>query len=551
MDAMVKKITAFLLLLVMLLLSLTGCFGRTKANKPFSMPITDEPRSLDPQIADSNSERLVASNCYEGLVRVAADGSIQNGVATGYTVSSDGLVYTFTMRHDAQWALFSGQKRVLGEKYGENEFKANFDKTVYADDFVFALRRAVDPQTGSADAFLFSSIANAKEIMAGQAAVASLGVRATDAFTVEITLVHADENLLYALTAPAAMPCDEEFFVLTNGRYGLEAGYTLCNGPLHVSRWTEKTSLKMVRNDDYHGEQLVKPDSLTLYYNDDGGKIPEKMAAGTYDAAFLTKAQYESLSDTSELIVQSLENTVYSFLFHPQNSVLANENLRKALCLSADLEKVSILGEQVTRATGLVPPYCRIGAGAYRTDAGAAMLSYDAEQAKTCFSEALLELGASSTELEVLCEEAYADFVRAVVQSWQKTLGVKFVAAVKAVSADALQAAVTDGNYTIVFYPLTADSVMTSAFLESFGAGGKFGIDSAEYAKKLAAVRGSAGNFASLRTACSEAENYLLQHAVLLPVLWDGNYFVTSKDTKDIYFYSSKDYVYFINATKK
>lgn len=546
-----KKIIAVFLLLVMLSLSLTGCFGKTKADEPFSMPITDEPQSLDPQIADSNAERLVASNCYEGLVRVAADGSVQNGVATDYAVSANGLVYTFHLRHDAQWALFSGQKSVLGEKYGEKDFKEKFDKTVYAEDFVFALRRAVDPQTGSADAFLFSSIANAKEIMAGQAAVSALGVRAVDAFTVEITLAHADENLLYALTAPAAMPCDEEFFTLTNGRYGLEAGYTLCNGPLHISRWTEKTSLKMIRNDDYHGEQSVKPASLTLYYNDDGDKIPEKMAAGTYDAAFLTKAQYESLSDTSELTVQSLENTVYSFLFHPQNSILSNENLRKALCLAADFTKTEILGEQVTRADGLVPPYCRIGAGAYRTDTAAAMLPYNPEQAKTDFSEALLELGASSAELEVLCEERYADFVRAVVQSWQKTLGVKFVAAVKAVSADTLRAAVTDGNYEIVFYPLTADSVMTSTFLESFGSGGKFGIDSAEYAQKLAAVRSNAGNFTALRAACMEAENYLLQHAVLLPVLWEGNYFVTSKDTKDIYFYSSKDYVYFINATKK
>lgn len=546
-----KKIIAFVLLMGLLLLMFTGCFGKTKANEPFSMPITDEPQSLDPQIADSNAERLVASNCYEGLVRVAADGSIQNGVATGYTVSANGLVYTFTLRHDAQWALFSGQKSVLGEKYGEKDFKENFDRTVYADDFVFALRRAVDPQTGSADAFLFSSIANAKEIMEGQAPVATLGVRATDAFTVEITLAYTDENLLYALTAPAAMPCDEEFFALTNGRYGLEAGYTLCNGPLHISRWTEKTSLKMVRNDDYHGEQDVKPASLTLYYNDNVDKIPEKMASGTYDAAFLTKAQYESLSDTSKLTAQSLENTVYSFLFHPQNSVLANENLRKALCLAADLEKTSLLGEQVTRATGLVPPYCRIGAGAYRADTQTAMLPYAPERAADCFSEALLELGASSAELEVLCEESYAEFVRAVVQSWQKILGVKFVATVKAVSTDALQAAVTDGNYEIVFYPLTADSVMTSTFLETFAGGGKFGVDSAEYAQKLTAVRGSAGDFTALYTACVEAENYLLQHAFLLPVLWEGNYFVTSKDTKDIYFYSSKDYVYFINATKK
>ena len=40
------------------------------------LPIMDEPTSLDPQIADSNSEKLVAANCYEGLVRIMADGTI-------------------------------------------------------------------------------------------------------------------------------------------------------------------------------------------------------------------------------------------------------------------------------------------------------------------------------------------------------------------------------------------------------------------------------------------------------------------------------------------
>ena len=46
--------------------SFTGCFGRKKSGEAFSMPIMDEPTSLDPQIADSNSEKLVAANCYEG-----------------------------------------------------------------------------------------------------------------------------------------------------------------------------------------------------------------------------------------------------------------------------------------------------------------------------------------------------------------------------------------------------------------------------------------------------------------------------------------------------
>ncbi len=549
---MVKKGISVFLCLLFILFSFSGCFGKTKSGKSFSMPITDEPQSLDPQIAQSNAERLVASNCYEGLVRVGTNGEILNGVAESYTVSSDGLLYTFHLRTDAHWALLSAQKSVLGEKYGEDTFKETFDKTVYAEDFVFALQRAVDPQTASADAFLLSSIENAQSIMAGTAAKESLGVTATDNFTLQIRLARADENLLYALTAPGAMPCDREFFELTAGRYGLEVGYTLCNGPLHPSKWIEKTSLKLIKNNDYSGEQAPSPASVVLYYNEDADAIPEKVDAGKYDAAFLTKAQFDALENQKDLTVQYLENTTYSFLFNPKETVTANENMRKSLCLSADFTKLPLLGEGVQRAAGLLPPYCTVGAQPFRSDGQTAdALPYDTAQASACFSEALLELGASSAQVEVLCAKEYEEFVRAVVQAWQKALGVKFVASVKSVPLSELLAAVADGNYTVAFYPLTADTVLASSYLEQFGADGAFGFASQAYTDLLLRVRGSAGSFSSLRTACVEAENYLLQHAAVLPVFTQSNCFVTSKDTKDIYFYASKDYVYFINATKK
>lgn len=547
---MAKKAISVLLCCALLLLSFSGCFGKTKAGKSFSMPITDEPQSLDPQIADSNAERLVASNCYEGLVRVGANGEILNGVAERYTVSADGLTYTFYLRQDAQWALYSAQKAVLAETYGEN-FKETFDKTVYAEDFVFALQRAVDPQTGSADAFLFSAIENAQRILAGQSPKETLGVQALDAFTVQIRLARADENLLYALTAPGASPCDREFFELTAGRYGLEVGYTLSNGPLHVSKWLEKTSIKMIKNDDYHGEAAATPASLTLYYNEDSDAIPEKTAAGTYDAAFLSKAQFDALEDTGDLTVQYLENTTYSFLFNPKNTVLSNENMRKALVAAADFDKLSLLGETVERAAGLVPPYCTVGTQNYRETVQTPLPAYDPAAASAYFAEALLELGASSAEIQVLCAAEYADYVRAVVQAWQKALGVKCIATVKAVTLSELLSAVSDGNYDVAFYPLTADSVMAPAYLEMFGDGGAFACAAQAYADLLWQVRESAGSFSDMRAACARAEAYLLEHAVILPVFFQSNCFVTNKDTKDIYFYASKDYVYFINATKK
>ncbi|HIS04869.1 MAG TPA: peptide ABC transporter substrate-binding protein [Candidatus Fimenecus stercoravium] len=542
-----KKILAVFLVLLCVTLPLSGCFGRMQEDETFSMPVTDEPDSLDPQIADSNAERLTAVNCYEGLMAVDENGALLPGVAESYTVSEDGLVYTFTLRQDAHWALFSGHKDLLGENYTET-----FDSTVYAEDFVFGLRRAVDPQTGSPDAYLFSAISGARDIMAGRAAVATLGVEALDSFTVRITLDYTDDNLLYALTAPAAMPCDEEFFVLTNGRYGLEPGLTLCNGPLHVSRWTEETSIRLSRNDDYRGARDVKPASLTLSYVENAQEIPERMASGSYDAAFLTQTQVDALEDTSDLVTQSIDNITLSFLFNQSSGSLANENLRRALVTAFSPDCVSALGEGTVSAEGLVPPYCTIGENTYRAARGAASaLAYDESAASAYFEEALLELGVSSVEIEILCAESYAEFARQTVQGWQHALGVKFVATVRAVSDSVLEASIADGNFTVVLYPITADSASTAGFLESFGSDNFFGFTDAAYTALLNTVHENAGSFSNLQAACAAAEDYLLQHAVLLPVCYLQSCFVTSADTSGIYFYSSEDYVYFINALKK
>lgn len=114
-----KKFLSLLLCLIMFISLFSGCSSRYKADKAFSAPILDEPTSLDPQIADSDSEKTIVLNCFEGLMRINNKGELENGVAESYSVSSDGLTYTFKLRSNAHWALFSGHKELLGEDYNK------------------------------------------------------------------------------------------------------------------------------------------------------------------------------------------------------------------------------------------------------------------------------------------------------------------------------------------------------------------------------------------------------------------------------------------------
>ena len=108
------------------------------------------------------------SNVNEGLYRQGLDGTVELGIAAeDPTVSEDGLVYTFTIRDEANWSN--------GEP-------------VTAADFVYSWRKLVDPASAASYSYMMDGvIANATEIMAGEVGPEELGVKAIDEKRLEIT----------------------------------------------------------------------------------------------------------------------------------------------------------------------------------------------------------------------------------------------------------------------------------------------------------------------------------------------------------------------------
>ena len=126
-----KRISA-LFLCAAVLFSLSACTdSRPKnADKTILYNLTDEPTTLDPQIASDENSVTVIQALFEGLVRLDANGDTQPGVAQNWSTDKSGTIYTFHLRKDAKWS--------------------DKDHTpVTASDFVFAFRRALSPETGS------------------------------------------------------------------------------------------------------------------------------------------------------------------------------------------------------------------------------------------------------------------------------------------------------------------------------------------------------------------------------------------------------------------
>lgn len=528
---MARRIIAVLLGLIIVMLSFGGCFGRPKADESFAVPILDEPTSLDPQIADSDAEKMIILNCYEGLLRVNKDGELEAGVAESYDVSADGLTYTFKLRQDAHWALFSGHKNVIGEDY-----KDSFDITVYAQDFEFAFDRVFDEQINSPYREVFDCVES---------------YRALDSFTFKIKLKYKHDGFLYSLTYPGAMPCDKEFYNLCAGKYGLDAKYMLCNGAFNASRWTEGTSIRIVRNDDYNGVNRIMPAAVTFYINPSEAVVAEKMAAETYDAAFLSGENYNALPNKDDYNAQEVENVVYSMIFNQSNKYLENKDIRLAIVYSIDRAMFAGFDENAVAANSFVPPFCTVGGKQYNGQTDSKLPEFNAAKAKECFENGLLDLGVSSVELDIKCTERYEQFIKQLVQIMQKTLGVKFVVTVSAMNSSDIAAAIADGNYSIVFYPFVANSSRTDEFLESFENNSLFNYSSEQYSEALANMRGNSGSYSALKASCEQAEKILISDAVMLPVIYEKSYFITDEDTDGIYFYSSQSNIVFMSATGK
>ena len=141
-----------------------------------------EPSTLDPTFVNSGMPGdIIANDMFEGLVIENSQGQVIPGQATQWTVSDDGLTYTFNLRKGAQWSN--------GEP-------------VTANDFVFAWQRAVNPKTGNNTGhyFVTANIANAKAIQEGEKQPQALGIKAIDADTLEITLAKPTPYLLSLLS---------------------------------------------------------------------------------------------------------------------------------------------------------------------------------------------------------------------------------------------------------------------------------------------------------------------------------------------------------------
>ena len=299
-----------------------------------------EPESLDPHRARAVETLNIMRDLYEGLTRHAVDGSIVPGVAQSWNLSDNGKRYTFTMRDEARWSN--------GEP-------------VTAGDFVFALRRAINPTTASPYAKVLDIIENAKSILAGEAKPESLGVRVSESGQLIIRLDSPAAHLLQVLALPIAFPVHENTMARVGSRFA-RPEHSVTNGAYQLEAWQVHGYIRLKKNPHYWNHDEVPIDTVLYYPVADENAELSRFRAGELDLTFTLPAR--RVAWARDNLAQALHLTpylgTYFYGFNLTRPPFKDQpGLRRALSLAIDRK---VLTEKVLN-TGDVPAWSWVPPG--------------------------------------------------------------------------------------------------------------------------------------------------------------------------------------------
>ncbi len=292
----------------LVVLALAGALALTTAMTPaFAQARTDvkiglvlEPPSLDPTAeAAAAVDEVLYSNVFEGLTKFAADGSIVPGLAESWTISDDGLTYTFKL-HD-------------GVTFHDG---SAFD----AEDVKFSLDRINAEGSLNAQKALFASIES---------------VTVVDPLTVELKLKQPDGNLIYNLAWGDAVIVAPE---------SADANKTnpIGTGPFTFASRVEGDSITLAKNQAYWGTP-VKLEGATFRFISDPTAAFAALQAGDVDAfpnfpAPETVVQFQNDPRFRVVIGATEGETILSF--NNAKAPLDNVKVREAIAHAIDRQAI-------------------------------------------------------------------------------------------------------------------------------------------------------------------------------------------------------------------
>ena len=278
----------------------SGSGSSAKGEKTFSYVYETDPDSLNYLTTGKAAVANITSNVVDGLMENDRYGNFVPSMAEDWSVSQDGLTYTYTIRKDAKWYTSEG------EEYAD----------VKAQDFVTGLKYAADNKS-EALYLVQDSIKGLDAYVKGKVKdFSEVGIKAIDDQTVQYTLNKPESFWNSKTTMGILAPVNEEFLTSKGSDFAkaTDPSSILYNGPFLLKSLVAKSSVEFEKNPNYWDKDNVHIDKVKLSFWDgqDTGKLADTFKDGGFSMArlFPTSAGYP------ELEKEFKDNIVYT----PQDS---------------------------------------------------------------------------------------------------------------------------------------------------------------------------------------------------------------------------------------
>ena len=298
-----------------------------------------EPGTLDPHRAEGVPASNVLRDLFEGLVIELPSGEYTPGVAESWTVSADAKKYVFKIRQNAKWSN------------GDN-FTAH--------DYVYSLRRSVDPNTLSNYSSMLYPIKNARAIVLGELQPERLGVYADSEKTLRIELEEPTPYFLslltHSTTYPVHRPSVEEL-----GQFFTRPGNLISNGAFKLEEWRVQSHIKVIKNNQYWDSENTTLSAAYYYSLDEPNSALKRYRANELD--FTDTIPLEQLPLIKACMAKEYRVAPYfgSYYYGFNNTkppFKNNPDLRKALNMAIDRDILVniVIGAGQIPAYSFVPP---------------------------------------------------------------------------------------------------------------------------------------------------------------------------------------------------
>jgi len=368
-----------------------------------------EPESMDPALNTTvNGGTLIIAN-FEGLTTLDLNDNPVPGVAEKWDVSPDNTKYIFHLRKDAKWSD---------------------GKPVTANDFAYAWKRVLKPETVAEYAYQLFYVKNAIKYNKGEATAEDLGIKVVDDYTLEVELAAPTPYFLKLTAFPTLFPVREDIIAEHGEQWALNAETYIGNGPFKMVEWKSKDMMKFVKNENYWNKDAIKIDGFIETFIAEESTMLASYEAGELDVIdSVPLEEIERLKKESKEFHMIPQLGTYYYCFNVTKPPFDDVKVRKAFALAIDREDiVNKVRKSGIPATAFTPPGVPdVDGKEFRTVGGEFFpIKAQPEEAKKLLAEAGYPDGKDFPAVELIynTNEGHKKIAEAVLEMWKNNLGI-------------------------------------------------------------------------------------------------------------------------------